>query len=143
MRLAVAGADQAGRPLLARAEDSAVERGDEGVPSPESGGGKRIGWGKGAVIAGSGILSALLGYGSDGWLGGIFWGLLGLSAAYLLFKGDYGGAIGTGLGALAGSFLGGPIGSMIGGVVGGIVGHFIGKWISGRSEKKEKENPPA
>ncbi|MFA6093613.1 MAG: hypothetical protein WCU88_10845 [Elusimicrobiota bacterium] len=109
--------------MLAAASDSPAEK-----AKPSSGIGKKIG--KGAVVAGAGTISGLLGAGKEGLLGGLVWGALGLGAAYLMMKGDYGGAIGTGVGGVVGEILGGPLGGIIGGIVGGIIGHFIGKMFS-------------
>lgn len=132
----VEGRDSSGRPRLAPASDAGRKDGKAEVPAP----GKKSpgGWTKGdtAKVVGGGLLSGLIGFADDGMTGGLIWGAIGLGAAYLMVKGDYGGALGTAAGSIAGSLLGGPIGSIIGGLVGGIIGHFLGEAL-GFNKKKE------
>ena len=78
-------------------------------------------------MAGSAALGALQGWFSAGLLGAAAGAGLGLAAAWLFHKKDYGGAFGITAGAIIGTAFGGPIGGLIGAVVGGILGHFLGK----------------
>lgn len=132
----VEGRDSSGRPRLAPAAEGEKKVKTDAVPAPGKKSGS--GWTKGdtAKVVGGGVLSGLIGFADDGMMGGIIWGAIGLGAAYLMVKGDYGGALGTAIGSIAGSLLGGPIGSIIGGLVGGIIGHFLGESL-GFNKKKE------
>lgn len=98
------------------------------VPNPvekkDDGGSKLT---SGLVMGGAAALGGLQGWFSAGLLGAAAGAGLGLAAAWLFHKKDYGGAFGVTAGAIIGTAFGGPIGGLIGAVVGGIVGHFLGK----------------
>lgn len=81
----------------------------------------------GLMMAGAAALGGLQGYLSAGLIGAAAGAGVGLAAAWLFKKKDYGGAFGMTAGAIIGTAFGGPIGGLIGAVVGGIVGHFLGK----------------
>lgn len=81
----------------------------------------------GLKLGGAAALGALQGWLSAGLLGAVAGAGMGLAAAWLFHKGDYGGAFGITAGAIIGTALGGPIGGLIGAVVGGLIGHFLGK----------------
>ncbi len=81
----------------------------------------------GIMMAGSGALGALQGWFTAGLVGAAAGLGLGLAAAWLFHKKDYGGAFGVTAGAIIGTAFGGPIGGLVGAVVGGILGHFLGK----------------
>lgn len=81
----------------------------------------------GLMMAGAALLGGLQGWFSAGIVGAAAGAGLGLAAAWLFHKKDYGGAFGVTAGAIIGTAFGGPIGGVIGAVVGGIVGHFLGK----------------
>jgi len=81
----------------------------------------------GLTMAGAALLGGMQGWFSAGLLGAAAGAGLGLAAAWLFHKKDYGGAFGVTAGAIIGTALGGPIGGLIGAVVGGLVGHFLGK----------------
>lgn len=81
----------------------------------------------GLIMGGAAVLGGLQGWFSAGLLGAAAGAGLGLAAAWLFHKKDYGGAFGVTAGAIIGTAFGGPIGGLIGAVVGGIVGHFLGK----------------
>lgn len=80
-----------------------------------------------AVYGGAAVLGGLQGFLSAGLAGALGGVVLGLGAAYLYEKGDFGAAFGMTAGGIIGSFLGGPLGALIGGAVGGLIGHFLGK----------------
>ena len=77
----------------------------------------------GLVMGGAAVLGGLQGWFAAGLLGAAAGIGLGLAAAWLFHKGDYGGAFGVTAGAIIGSAFGG----LIGAVVGGVLGHFLGK----------------
>jgi hypothetical protein len=52
---------------------------------------------------------------------------MGIAAAWLFHKGDYGAAFGVAAGGLIGAAVLGPFGGLIGAAVGGLLGHFLGK----------------
>lgn len=81
----------------------------------------------GLVMAGAAALGGLQGWFAAGLLGAAAGAGLGLAAAWLFHKKDYGAAFGVTAGAIIGTAFGGPIGGLIGAVVGGVVGHFLGK----------------
>lgn len=81
----------------------------------------------GLVMAGAAALGGLQGWFAAGMLGAVAGAGLGLAAAYLFHKKDYGAAFGVTAGAIIGTAFGGPIGGLIGAVVGGVIGHFLGK----------------
>lgn len=78
-------------------------------------------------MAGGAIIGGLQGFFTAGLFGAIAGAGLGLAAAWLFHKGDYGASFGVTAGAIIGSALGGPIGAIIGAVLGGLIGHFLGK----------------
>lgn len=123
---AVAGRDSRGRPLLAKS--APVER--RAAAEPPSAGGKSEGGSKlgtGLILGGAAALGGLQGWFTAGLLGAAAGAGLGIAAAWLFHKKDYGGAFGVTAGAIVGTALGGPIGGLIGAVVGGLIGHFLGK----------------
>ncbi|MDD5304737.1 MAG: hypothetical protein PHS14_16705, partial [Elusimicrobia bacterium] len=79
------------------------------------------------ILGGAAVLGGLQGWFSAGLLGAAAGAGLGLAAAWLFHKKDYGGAFGVTAGAIIGTAFGGPIGGLIGAVVGGLIGHFLGK----------------
>lgn len=79
------------------------------------------------VMGGAAILGGLQGWFAAGLLGAVAGAGLGLAAAWLFHKGDYGGAFGITAGAIIGTAFGGPIGGLIGAMVGGLLGHFLDK----------------
>lgn len=81
----------------------------------------------GLMLAGAAFLGGLQGWFAAGLVGAAAGAALGLGAAWLFHKGDYGGAFGMTAGAIIGTALGGPVGGLVGAVVGGVVGHFLGK----------------
>jgi hypothetical protein len=81
----------------------------------------------GLMLGGAALLGGLQGWFSAGLLGAAAGAGLGLAAAWLFHKKDYGGAFGVTAGAIIGTAFGGPIGGLIGAVVGGVIGHFLGK----------------
>lgn len=81
----------------------------------------------GLKLGGAAALGGLQGWLSAGLLGAVAGAGMGLAAAWLFHKGDYGGAFGITAGAIIGTAFGGPIGGLIGAVVGGLIGHFLGK----------------
>ena len=81
----------------------------------------------GLGLGGAALLGGLQGWFSAGLFGAVTGAGLGLAAAWLFHKGDYGGAFGVTAGAIIGTAFGGPLGGLIGAVVGGVIGHFIGK----------------
>lgn len=81
----------------------------------------------GLVMGGAALLGGLQGWFSAGLIGAAAGAGLGLAAAWLFHKKDYGGAFGVTAGAIIGTAFGGPIGGLIGAVVGGVIGHFLGK----------------
>lgn len=143
-----ASRDAAARPFDAnRAEDNTVvapgvtrkaspltkplpdeRRGKAQVPNPvekkQEEGGKLS---TGLMMAGAAALGGLQGWFAAGLLGAAAGAGLGLAAAWLFHKKDYGGAFGVTAGAIIGTAFGGPIGGLIGAVVGGVIGHFLGK----------------
>jgi len=88
-------------------------------------GGSRIT--SGVIMAGAAALGGLQGWFAAGLLGAAAGAGLGLAAAWLFHKKDYGGAFGVTAGAIIGTAFGGPVGALIGAVVGGVIGHFLGK----------------
>ncbi len=95
-----------------------------GVETKHSSGSKLT---SGLVMGGAALLGGLQGWFSAGIIGAAAGAGLGLAAAWLFHKKDYGGAFGVTAGAIIGTAFGGPIGGLIGAVVGGIIGHFLGK----------------
>ena len=81
----------------------------------------------GLIMGGAGLLGGMQGFLTAGLLGAAAGAGLGLAAAWLFHKKDYGGAFGVTAGAIIGTALGGPLGAIVGAVVGGVVGHFLGK----------------
>ncbi len=81
----------------------------------------------GLVLGGAAVIGGLQGWFAAGLLGAVAGAGLGVAAAWLFHKGDYGGAFGVTAGAIIGSAFGGPIGGLIGAVVAGVLGHFLGK----------------
>lgn len=81
----------------------------------------------GLMMGGAAALGGLQGWLSAGLVGAAAGAGLGLAAAWLFHKKDYGGAFGVTAGAIIGTAFGGPIGGLIGAVVGGVIGHFLGK----------------
>jgi hypothetical protein len=81
----------------------------------------------GLMMGGAAVLGGLQGWFAAGLVGAAAGAGLGLAAAWLFHKKDYGGAFGVTAGAIIGTAFGGPIGGLIGAVVGGILGHFLGK----------------
>jgi hypothetical protein len=81
----------------------------------------------GLMLGGAALLGGLQGWFSAGLIGAAAGAGLGLAAAWMFHKGDYGAAFGMTAGAIIGTAFGGPIGSLVGAVVGGLVGHFLGK----------------
>ena len=81
----------------------------------------------GLMLGGAALLGGLQGWFGAGLIGLAAGAGLGLAAAWMFHKGDYGGAFGVTAGAIIGTAFGGPIGSLVGAVVGGLVGHFLGK----------------
>ena len=105
--------------------------GGGGVPPPNRGpqaaGRKRIPtW---AVYGGAAVLGALQGGLAAGLAGALGGAVLGLGAAWLYERGDFGGAFGLTAGGIIGSFLGGPLGGLIGAAIGGLIGHALGKLV--------------
>lgn len=122
----VAGRDRTGAAVLARS--SPVERAPRKEPPPagERGAGtSRLS--TGLMMGGAALLGGMQGWFSAGLLGAAAGAGLGLAAAWLFHKKDYGGAFGVTAGAIIGTAFGGPIGGLIGAVVGGVIGHFLGK----------------
>ena len=126
-----AGAVVAGRETTGKArliKFSRVEKPRRKEPPPAGGtepGGSKLS--SGIMMAGAALLGGMQGWFSAGLLGAAAGAGLGLAAAWLFNKKDYGGAFGVTAGAIIGTALGGPIGGVIGAVVGGLVGHFLGK----------------
>ena len=81
----------------------------------------------GLMLGGAALLGGLQGWFAAGLVGAAAGAVLGLGAAWLFHKGDYGGAFGVTAGAIIGTALAGPLGGVVGAVVGGVVGHFLGK----------------
>lgn len=81
----------------------------------------------GLMLGGAAALGGLQGFMATGIVGAFAGAGLGLAAAWLFHKKDYGGAFGVTAGAIVGTALGGPIGGLIGAVAGGLLGHFLGK----------------
>jgi hypothetical protein len=81
----------------------------------------------GLMMGGAAVLGGLQGWLSAGLVGAAAGAGLGLAAAWLFHKKDYGGAFGVTAGAIIGTAFGGPIGGLVGAVVGGVIGHFLGK----------------
>jgi hypothetical protein len=79
------------------------------------------------VLGGAALLGGLQGWFGAGWLGAAAGAGLGLAAAWLFQRKDYGGAFGVTAGAIIGTALAGPVGGLIGAAVGGFLGHFLGK----------------
>ncbi|MBI2385928.1 MAG: hypothetical protein HYV14_07930 [Elusimicrobia bacterium] len=122
----VAGRDANGSPRLAKA--APIERPAKKEPPPagkDANGGSKLT--SGLVMGGAALLGGLQGWFSAGLLGAAAGAGLGLAAAWLFHKKDYGGAFGVTAGAIIGTAFGGPIGGLIGAVVGGVIGHFLGK----------------
>lgn len=121
----VAGRDRTGAAVLARS--SPVERAPRQEPPPagESRSGGKLT--SGLVMGGAALLGGMQGWFSAGLLGAAAGAGLGLAAAWLFHKKDYGGAFGVTAGAIIGTAFGGPIGGLIGAAVGGLIGHLLGK----------------
>lgn len=81
----------------------------------------------GLILGGAAVLGGLQGWFSAGLVGAAAGAGLGLAAAWLFSKKDYGGAFGVTAGAIIGTAFGGPLGGLVGAAIGGIVGHFLGK----------------
>lgn len=81
----------------------------------------------GLMLGGAALLGGLQGWFSAGLLGAAAGAGLGLAAAWLFHKKDYGASFGVTAGAIIGTAFGGPIGGLIGAAVGGVIGHFLGK----------------
>lgn len=81
----------------------------------------------GLMLAGATALGGLQGWFTAGMLGAVAGAGLGLAAAWLFQKKDYGASFGVTAGAIIGTAFGGPIGGLIGAVVGGVIGHVLGK----------------
>lgn len=81
----------------------------------------------GLVMGGAAVLGGLQGFLTAGLLGAAAGAALGLAAAWLFHKRDYGGAFGVTAGAVIGTALGGPLGAVVGAAIGGLIGHFLGK----------------
>jgi hypothetical protein len=106
----------------------AAERPGKDAPPPPSS--KKAGpstVSTGLMLGGAALLGGLQGWFGAGLLGAAAGAGLGLAAAWMFHKGDYGAAFGMTAGAIIGTAFGGPIGSLVGAVVGGLVGHFLGK----------------
>lgn len=122
----VAGRDRTGAAVLAKS--SPVERAPKREPPPIGEKGARSSQlSTGLMMGGAALLGGMQGWVSAGLLGAAAGAGLGLAAAWLFHKKDYGGAFGVTAGAIVGTALGGPIGGLIGAVVGGVIGHFLGK----------------
>ncbi|MDE2510714.1 MAG: hypothetical protein KGL74_06295 [Elusimicrobia bacterium] len=93
-------------------------------PAEEPKGGKL---GTELMLGGAALLGGLQGWFGAGVVGAAAGAGLGLAAAWLFHKKDYGGAFGVTAGAIVGTALAGPIGGLVGAVVGGLLGHFLGK----------------
>ncbi len=122
----VVGRDSRGGARLAKA--APAER--RAATEPPATGGKHEGGGKlgtGLMLGGAAALGGLQGWFAAGLVGAAAGAGLGLAAAWLFHKKDYGGAFGVTAGAIIGTAFGGPIGGLVGAVVGGIIGHFLGK----------------
>jgi hypothetical protein len=113
-----------GIPLTAA---SPSDRPGKDVPTPPSEDGPKSKLSTGMMLGGAAVLGGLQGWFAAGALGLAAGAGLGLAAAWMFHKGDYGAAFGITAGAIVGSVLGGPIGGLIGAAVGGLVGHFLGK----------------
>ncbi|UPT74381.1 MAG: hypothetical protein M0D55_01130 [Elusimicrobiota bacterium] len=122
----VVGRETGGAPRLARS--APAERRAAPEP-PVAGGDKKKGsnLSTGLLLGGSAALGGLQGWFAAGALGAVAGAGLGLAAAWLFHKKDYGGAFGVTAGAIIGTALAGPVGGLIGAVVGGVIGHFLGK----------------
>lgn len=81
----------------------------------------------GLVLGGAAALGGLQGFLTAGLFGAVAGAGLGLAAAWLFHKRDYGGAFGVTAGAIIGTAIGGPVGAIVGAAVGGLLGHFLGK----------------
>ncbi|MDE2490089.1 MAG: hypothetical protein KGM24_04530, partial [Elusimicrobia bacterium] len=79
------------------------------------------------VLGGAAALGGLQGWFSAGLVGAGAGALLGLGAAWLFQKKDYGGAFGATAGGIVGAALGGPLGGVVGAVLGGLLGHVLGR----------------
>lgn len=122
----VAGRDRTGAAVLARS--SPAERAPKKEPPPIGEKGARSSkLSTGLMMGGAALLGGMQGWFSAGLLGAAAGAGLGLAAAWLFHKKDYGGAFGVTAGAIIGTAFGGPIGGLIGAVVGGVIGHFLGK----------------
>lgn len=122
----VVGRDSTGAPRLAKA--AKAERPPRAEP-PLSDGGKKEGskLSTGLMLGGAAALGGLQGWFAAGLVGAAAGAGLGLAAAWLFHKKDYGGAFGVTAGAIIGTAIAGPIGGLVGAVVGGLIGHFLGK----------------
>lgn len=121
----VVGRDRTGAARLAKAAPIERSARKEPPPAGESPTGGKLT--PGLVMGGAALLGGMQGWFSAGLLGAAAGAGLGLAAAWLFHKKDYGGAFGVTAGAIIGTAFGGPIGGLIGAVVGGVVGHFLGK----------------
>jgi hypothetical protein len=83
--------------------------------------------GTGLMLGGAAVLGGLQGWFGAGLVGAAAGAGLGLAAAWLFHKKDYGGAFGVTAGAIIGTAVAGPLGGLVGAVVGGLLGHFLGK----------------
>lgn len=122
----VVGRDSSGAPRLAKT--AKAERPPRAEPPPTDGGkkeGSKLS--TGLLMGGSAALGGLQGWFAAGLVGAAAGAGLGLAAAWLFHKKDYGGAFGVTAGAIIGTAIAGPIGGLIGAVVGGVIGHFLGK----------------
>jgi hypothetical protein len=78
------------------------------------------------VLGGAAVLGGLQGWFAAGLVGAAAGAGLGLAAAWLFNKKDYGGAFGMTAGAIIGTAVAGPLGAVVGAAVGGLLGHFLG-----------------
>lgn len=122
----VVGRDSTGAPVLAKTAPRDRAARPEPPAAPEKEGG-RSRLSAGLMLAGAGLLGGLQGWFSAGLLGAAAGAGLGLAAAWLFHKKDYGGAFGVTAGAIVGTAIAGPVGGLVGAVVGGLLGHFLGK----------------
>lgn len=81
----------------------------------------------GLMVGSAAFLTGMQGWFAGGLAGAASGAGLGLAAAWLFHKGDYGGAFGVTAGAIIGTAVGGPLGGIVGAVAGGILGHSLGR----------------
>lgn len=114
-----------GIPLSKPGALAAAAKGAPPAPGQDSPTGGKLS--TGLVMGGAALLGGMQGFLSSGLLGAVAGAGLGMAAAWLFHKKDYGGAFGVTAGAIIGTAFGGPIGAVVGAVVGGLIGHFLGK----------------